>query len=752
MAKQKTNSRYDKLWTNQKLWLLVVIVVSLLFYGSRVPQVPVGYNDSDLFLVMGNKLGLVGGPGYPVYLVLLNIFTHLGLGVAYGGHLLSTLLAVGTLGLVFMLGWELYDKADRGDRKYTLVTAGVERWLLAMVPVAALGMAGWFWAQALFAERFMLTAFLMSAIIWLWLWAREGAGKQKEWAWWGMGLALGLGLSHQWVFWTLIPVIGWSLYGKRREVSPRTWVITGVVAIATMVLPFNLLPGFAKHNVPYSQVMEQGASSLNRFVISGYVGDGLVDIPSGSVLPKITARLIFNNWWQMVKGVIIDLGSWTGLVLVWVWLYHSKKSKQKYWLFGDVFKLMSSYSLGLALILPWGSDRLNLAQVEPYLMPLEVMMVIWFWFGWQEFVRRFGQSLILLFKPKVVVGVLIVAVVVPLGLRAWLVKGNLRLAQAEVMNDMYEGMMNRIEDNAIVTCYSYGSCYGLIYQQQVAGLKPGVTILPFYWQKGKVVVPGEDLTHFNYGSYPFLLFDAVTWNLDKRPIYAVDLFNQYYQFFGIDLGFVNFVPRGYYGQLTRGIPKEADLPVADYQQTQQLIDQPDNPMNIWEDRLMIDVARKHTLNAQVYMNMGLRDLAVKELNLASDLIHKYSLAEQQQILDARDQIESTPMSEFYKPGYQTETVDYILKNVQPLLDAKFDARAVEVVKGAVTVDPLSVKARLRWADLLNQTGDPQRALQEYYNVLVVDPKNQEALDKIATLESGVSQPEEQATGGEKPAF
>ena len=83
--------------------------------------------------------------------------------------------------------------------------------------------------------------------------------------------------------------------------------------------------------------------------------------------------------------------------------------------------------------------------------------------------------------------------------------------------------------------------------------------------------------------------------------------------------------------------------------------------------------------------------------------------------------------------------------IDELVDLGLVGRALIVARGAVTVDPTSVKARLAWADMLIMANQEQRAVEEYKNVLLLDPDNQEArgrLGELQIVESGGVEMEE----------
>lgn len=143
--------------------------------------------------------------------------------------------------------------------------------------------------------------------------------------------------------------------------------------------------------------------------------------------------------------------------------------------------------------------------------------------------------------------------------------------------------------------------------------------------------------------------------------------------------------------------------------------------------------------------MGFRNEAMLEANLASNIYHLIGAEEAAEVLMIKEGLEKTMESKYYKPGAKVESVDYIINSIKPLVDVKLIGRALDVAQGAVTVDPRSVKARLAWADMFLLAKFNDRAIEEYKNVLKLDPGNKDANEGIAKATG-------QVTEDDKPAL
>lgn len=725
-------------WQKRSMWAGLVFGLFLVIYAVNLPSGSMGYGNGDILLVMGNKLGVAQPPGYPIYVCLLHLFSRLPLNTALTGHLLSAVMAALTLTVVFLIGWDLYElaKIKRGNGEYVLISEGFERWLLAWLATLTLGFSGVFWVYAQVTERYMFSALLMALVVWQMVLNYRVHEKARETGWVRMITVLGLAMSHQWIFWLILPVLLVDWYFQRAQFSRMFSAKALLLLVGASVLPFVLLLSFKDRQVPYSYLIGDGVLELKNFVLSGYVGDGLLVIEKGAILPDIKVRLVFANLWRILKVSVLSIG-WAALIpLILGFVYYNKKDKEKAVVFSKLLYVTVFLAVGLALVLPWSQTRTVWAESLPNIISLQVVMVLIFWFGWHELIKRFGKAGAIVADNKIVVAVLLLLVLMPSIVRSREAVVNWSLRNADYSDRLYGGVLAAVDDKAVITCYTYPACQALIFQQQVKELRSDVTIVPFYWEPGRMVVNFADLYGFNYAEYPYLMFDVVTWNLSKRPVYEVDIFDKYYEFFGIDFGFMSFVPYGYYGQFGRTVPYKDELPKVDYTLSEEIIQANDNPWDLMADRFEADLTKKHSLNAQVYVKMGLRDRAYREMNYASTIIHRFSLEEQKQFLRVREMIESTRESEYYQEG-ELKSVAYILDSIPELVDVGLLGRALIVARGAVAADPTSVEARLAWADILEKTNQGARAIEEYKNILVLDSENKTALEKLDELQVGI---------------
>ena len=129
--------------------LSLVIILGGVYLATLLPGV--GYSgDTSKFQFLGKILGIPHPTGYPLYLVLNNLFVNLfpfG-SVAYKANLLSAVFAVAACGVLFKL----------------LEYLGLKP-LLALITALTLGLTRILWSQAIVAEVYTLHLLLMVSVI-----------------------------------------------------------------------------------------------------------------------------------------------------------------------------------------------------------------------------------------------------------------------------------------------------------------------------------------------------------------------------------------------------------------------------------------------------------------------------------------------------------------------------------------------------------------------------------------------------------
>ena len=191
----------------------------LALYAATMPRTVV-LEDDGLFLMAGSLLGVGHPPGYPVYTLIVHLFTRLPFGdPAVLGHLSSAVLGALACGTLFACARVL--AASR-------IPALAAAWLF--------GVSEQFWSQAIITDVYTFNALLFFAVYALVLWAvrdrRYGRPLTAAAVLWGVALA------NHWPLTVLAtPGLVVALAPAWRAVMPRLPALLGG-AFAAAALPY----------------------------------------------------------------------------------------------------------------------------------------------------------------------------------------------------------------------------------------------------------------------------------------------------------------------------------------------------------------------------------------------------------------------------------------------------------------------------------------------------------------------------------
>ena len=252
-----------------KPWVvgLFLGVVYFVLYWLTASRVNVSYADSDLLTTIGYQLGVAHPPGYPLYIFLVYVFTHLPIwgSVAFKAHLLSMLLHSVSLVVVFLACVDLSSLVFEKTSKLTKI------WV-ATLATAGLGSSALFWLYSSVAEKYPLND-LFIALIFLATVKIFSGQKEKLWL---MVLAVvgGLALNHHHTIFLFLPAVFLSLVLFRKLIFKNLFWTT-LVFVVSLVVPVIMLLGFNSRKTAISWRFEPNAKGLYRMIsrrdLSGYM-------------------------------------------------------------------------------------------------------------------------------------------------------------------------------------------------------------------------------------------------------------------------------------------------------------------------------------------------------------------------------------------------------------------------------------------------------------------------------------------------
>ena len=178
-------------------WLAVPVCAAALalYLRTLAPSVAFLFDDSLEFQLVGYRLAVAHPTGYPLYTLLLKLFSFLPFGdVAYRANLLSAVCASLAVAIVYLAALQLTQSV-----------------FASLVAALALAVSPVFWAQAVIAEVYALNALFVAALIYGAIVGRWSARRLPL-----LALLFGLALTHHRTVLLMAPaLVGFSIFNFR---------------------------------------------------------------------------------------------------------------------------------------------------------------------------------------------------------------------------------------------------------------------------------------------------------------------------------------------------------------------------------------------------------------------------------------------------------------------------------------------------------------------------------------------------------
>lgn len=215
-------------------WLLfglTALAVFLVYRQTAAPSVAAIFDDGPEFLVATQRLAILHPTGYPLFSILLKLFSFLPFGeLAFRLNLLSAVSGAAAIGAICGLALEVI--AAGGQRVFSdRLAAILAALVLAFSPV--------FWSQAVAVEVYALGALLSVLATWAVLRAVRLHGRGALAA----ALLIGLGLTHHRTFVLVFPALAAFLLASRpnpRSVPARHEITGWARALWPALIPLLL--------------------------------------------------------------------------------------------------------------------------------------------------------------------------------------------------------------------------------------------------------------------------------------------------------------------------------------------------------------------------------------------------------------------------------------------------------------------------------------------------------------------------------
>lgn len=687
---------------------LTALSISLLFafvYFLTAPRTNVSYADSDLMIVIGHYLGLAAPPGYQLYVLLTHIFTHLHIpgSIAFRAHLLSLTLHTATLFVIALTIYHLVDhyQSTTRDKIKPLTT-----YLITLVSTSLLGSAFLFWLYSIVAEKYPLNNLLISLTLYFTLQLSIQKPSSHRPLWLGLAATLGLGIFAHQTFLLILPTVVLLIYYQLPSFK-RHLLLYFCTSVLFILLSLSLLFFLNSRDVPvtwqFSPTFQGLTDELTRKDFQGIL------ITTGKVRgslylqPTNPAQIIgqIPHW----LGFMIGNFGFLGIGLFLIGLYTAPKHDPVIGRYLILAALTTTIFLPLYAI--WPGDLANQAIRQRWLLagliPAPLLIATGL-YRLQYYLNATKSQL----KPLTL---LAAALAIPVYNFATTYP-DLNLRHFDLVHNFYQAILKDLPQDSVLVCLSDVSCFALLYSHYVEGIRPDVTLVNHGLHLVNHASFPDDLGGFDYSGLPERIIDIITWNLDTRPVFVVDLQQIYHDHLGINYGFLHYIPHGYYGQIVSSPP--ATLPTPDYHLDLDHYRFPArDPMR---RQFLASLIQKHFLNAISYARLERSDLVQTELTQAATLTPSLPSLYQHELDRVKTQT-STLGYDRYVPGIKIPNLDTILTQAdQYLLESRADLTYLGYL-GVLNQDPLNQQARLKLAKLYQSAGDTARADQEYQNLL-----------------------------------
>lgn len=713
----------------------VAILIFFLFttlYLSTIPSFNVGYADSDEFLTVGYTWGLAHPPGYSLYITVLHLVMKLpipGTTAAFRAHAVSAIATSLALAILYVTFQHLYQRMypNRKSQQPLLFI------IASLTTLLAIGTSLQLWLYSQITEKYLFAAPLVTTALYLSL--QITTRKASRFKVMMFGVVMGLAIAHHQSLVFLLPFWLLTLYLSAKK--PKVKIANTIYGLTGLVLAvaFSISLLLAQINQQYSKPVSwysgdgwQGVyNMITRKDFQGQIYQSKVE-SNGYVPTSINAKKLFadaanyfirigqsSSWWLMLPLL---------LCLITMWPKHKQLLIQILGPFLLIGPILAGY-------LGWPPDYATQAITERFYLLSYFMMAPLVFIGLILICQRAVLAMAEMSKKPFYAYLLVSLIPVALLIRLIYYYPQISLKQFDLVSRLYSQILTSAKPNSLISCYSDTSCFALLYEQTVNQLRPDIQIAPLAYPLVHNQFKNTGIQRFAYPKNPFLLFSIVTDNIGKRPVYAVDIDQYFFNLFGISNNYTFFIPTGYSAELTRIIPPQISLSSHDL--SQEYSNKPIPTFDLYRQTLVESLAQTHISNAYALLKSGDRQTAQQELNLGVSLSYKLLPTISANMIASRTSMEQTMFDKNYVPGNTVVNPEVLIDDADKYLQQNKTGIAYRLLLGTITIDPDNIPARLALANLYQSTHNREFARQELQNILVLDPTNQQAQALLTTL-------------------
>lgn len=268
--------------------------------------------DSAMFQITGSTWGIPHSPGYPLYIILSNLFVRL----------LGFIPALADTSVVWRVSfWSTVTSLLTLIFQYLVIRRLARNRGAAIIASSLLALSFIFWRGAIMAEVYSMNALIFALVFWLAL--KWDDDPRDRWLV-ALGLVLGAGLAHHRTAFILPPTIAlWALIKRPKNIiqpistrSPtprwqlvvRRWLILGSTGLIPLLSYLYLI--WAARTRPGQTWLYADTSDWNTFwfVVVAREWWGLVQPPVGGGAWLAALGVLFQQQAEQITAVGVILG------------------------------------------------------------------------------------------------------------------------------------------------------------------------------------------------------------------------------------------------------------------------------------------------------------------------------------------------------------------------------------------------------------------------------------------------------------
>ena len=449
--------------------LAAAVLGPLLLYAATMPRTVV-LEDDSLFLLAGVHLGVAHPPGYPLYTLIVHLFTRLPFGeAALLGHLSSAVLGALACGAVYCCARLL------GASPLPALTAA---WLF--------GVSEQFWSQAIITDVYTFNALLFFAVYALALLAAREP--RRAWPLTAAAVAWGAGLANHWPLLVLAtPGLLLALLPVWRQVLRRLPRLLAAALLAA-VLPYAWMVWLSQQSplINFYGPIDSWSDFWIYVSRQGYSG---VDV---------SASAGWSDRWSFLRWFAADLPRQltlpgAALAVLGLWSLFRRGGGAGVAAAGSGLLALLGNSVVLIVLLGFDFDAIRLAIFRPYPLICYGVAALWLAAGMQWLLDRAPGWTAALWPARpagmsgaswATHGAAALAAVVGAAMVAGSASANWRAndrSGSDFVDWYADAIFDALPPGAVLFAYTDGTAGPLGYHHFVAGRRPDITL---YNQQG----------------------------------------------------------------------------------------------------------------------------------------------------------------------------------------------------------------------------------------------------------------------------